>query len=43
MGVLRAYGLPGHEFGAEDIAYLQAVAAHGPVAIENAKVYRSAR
>jgi len=24
MGVLRAYGSPGHEFGAEDIAYLQA-------------------
>ncbi|MCU0251985.1 MAG: ATP-binding protein [Vicinamibacterales bacterium] len=40
MGVLRAYGSPGHEFGAEDIAYLQAVAAHGAVAIENAKAYR---
>ncbi len=40
MGVLRAYGAPGHEFGAEDIAYLQAVAAHGAVAIENAKAYR---
>ena len=40
LGVLRAYGAPGHEFGAEDIAYLQAVAAHGAVAIENAKAYR---
>jgi signal transduction histidine kinase len=40
IGVLRAYGAPGHEFGAEDIAYLQAVAAHGAVAIENAKAYR---
>ena len=40
MGVLRAYGAPGHTFGAEDIAYLQAVAAHGAVAIENAKAYR---
>jgi len=40
MGVLRAYGSPGHEFGPEDIAYLQAVAAHGAVAIENAKAYR---
>jgi signal transduction histidine kinase len=40
MGVLRAYGAPGHQFNAEDIAYLQAVAAHGAVAIENAKAYR---
>jgi signal transduction histidine kinase len=40
IGVLRAYGAPGHEFSAEDIAYLQAVAAHGAVAIENAKAYR---
>jgi signal transduction histidine kinase len=40
LGVLRAYGAPGHEFNAEDIAYLQAVAAHGAVAIENAKAYR---
>jgi signal transduction histidine kinase len=40
IGVLRAYGAPGHEFNAEDIAYLQAVAAHGAVAIENAKAYR---
>jgi signal transduction histidine kinase len=40
IGVLRAYGAPGHEFGPEDIAYLQAVAAHGAVAIENAKAYR---
>ncbi len=40
MGVLRAYGAPGHAFNAEDIAYLQAVAAQGAVAIENAKAYR---
>jgi signal transduction histidine kinase len=40
MGVLRAYGAPGHQFNAEDIAYLQAVAAHGAVAIENAKAYK---
>jgi signal transduction histidine kinase len=40
MGVLRAYGAPGHHFDAEDVAYLQAVAAHGAVAIENAKAYR---
>jgi signal transduction histidine kinase len=40
MGVLRAYGAPGHQFDAEDVAYLQAVAAHGAVAIENAKAYR---
>ena len=40
IGVLRAYGAPGHEFNAEDIAYLQAVAAQGAVAIENAKAYR---
>jgi signal transduction histidine kinase len=40
VGVLRAYGAPGHEFNAEDIAYLQAVAAQGAVAIENAKAYR---
>jgi signal transduction histidine kinase len=40
MGVLRAYGAPGHQFDAEDVAYLQAMAAHGAVAIENAKAYR---
>ena len=40
MGVLRAYGAPGHRFTGEDVAYLQAVAAHGAVAIENAKAYR---
>jgi signal transduction histidine kinase len=39
-GVLRAYGAPGHRFTQEDIAYLQAVAAHGGVAIDNAKAYR---
>lgn len=40
LGVLRAYGAPGHRFGEEDVAYLQAVAAHGAVAIENAKAYK---
>jgi len=40
MGVLRAYGGPGHQFDAEDVAYLQAVATHGAVAIDNAKAYR---
>jgi len=39
MGVLRAYGAKGHRFGAEDVAYLQAVAAQGAVAIEHAKAY----
>ena len=34
MGVLRAYGSEGHRFTDEDVAYLQAVAAHGVVAIE---------
>jgi signal transduction histidine kinase len=40
IGVLRAYGAPGHRFTGEDAAYLQAVAAHGAVAIENAKSYK---
>jgi signal transduction histidine kinase len=40
LGVLRAYGAPGHRFTSEDVAYLQAVAAHGAVAIENAKAYK---
>jgi signal transduction histidine kinase len=40
MGVLRAYGAPGHWFSAEDEAYLCAVAAQGAVAIEHAKAYR---
>lgn len=40
LGVLRAYGAPGHRFGDEDVAYLQAVAAHGAVAIDNAKAYK---
>lgn len=40
LGVLRAYGGPGHRFAAGDAAYLQAVAAHGAAAIENAKAYR---
>ncbi len=40
MGVLRAYGAPGHRFSGEDAAYLQALAAQGAVAIEHAKAYR---
>ncbi|MCX6550062.1 MAG: GAF domain-containing sensor histidine kinase, partial [Acidobacteria bacterium] len=40
MGVLRAYGAPGHRFTDEDAMYLQAVAAHGAAAIENAKAYK---
>lgn len=40
IGVLRAYGAPGHRFTDEDVAYLQAVAAHGAVAIDNAKAYK---
>ncbi len=40
LGVLRAYGAPGHRFTHEDVTYLQAVAAHGAVAIEHAKAYR---
>ncbi len=40
MGVLRAYGAPGHRFTGEDTSYLQAVAAQGAVAIEHAKAYR---
>lgn len=40
IGVLRAYGASGHRFTGEDVAYLQAVAAHGAVAIENAKAYK---
>jgi signal transduction histidine kinase len=39
MGVLRAYGAPGHRFSDEDLAYLRAVAAQGAVAIEHAKAY----
>ena len=37
MGVLRAYGAPGHRFSPEDEAYLRAVAAQGAVAIEHAR------
>jgi signal transduction histidine kinase len=40
MGVLRAYGEPGHRFSANDVAYLEAVAAHGAVAIEHAKAFK---
>lgn len=40
LGVLRAYGGAGHRFTAEDEAYLRALAAHGAVAIANARAYR---
>ncbi len=40
LGVLRAYGSVGHRFALHDAAYLQAVAAHAVVAIQNAKAYR---
>ena len=40
LGVLRAYGGEGHKFSEEDAAFLETVAAHGAVAIENAQAYR---
>jgi len=40
LGVLRAYGGEGHRFSDEDAAFLELVAAHGAVAIENAQAYR---
>jgi signal transduction histidine kinase len=40
LGVLRAYGGEGHKFSDEDAAFLELVAAHGTVAIENAQAYR---
>jgi signal transduction histidine kinase len=40
LGVLRAYGGEGHRFSDEDAAFLELVAAHGSVAIENAQAYR---
>jgi signal transduction histidine kinase len=39
LGVLRAYGGEGHRFSDEDAAFLELVAAHGAVAIENAQAY----
>jgi len=39
LGVLRAYGGEGHKFSEEDAAFLELVAAHGAVAIENAQAY----
>ena len=39
LGVLRAYGAEGHRFSGEDASFLQLVAAHGAVAIENAQAY----
>ena len=43
LGVLRAYGGEGHRFSDEDAAFLELVAAHGAVAIENAQAYRMLR
>jgi signal transduction histidine kinase len=40
LGVMRAYGGEGHKFSEEDAAFLELVAAHGAVAIENAQAYR---
>ncbi len=40
LGVLRAYGGEGHKFSDEDATFLELVAAHGAVAIENAQAYR---
>jgi signal transduction histidine kinase len=40
LGVLRAYGAEGHRFTGEDASFLELVAAHGAVAIENAQAYR---
>ena len=40
LGVLRAYGGEGHKFSDEDAAFLEMVAAHGVVAIENAQAYQ---
>ncbi len=40
LGVLRAYGGEGHRFSDEDAAFLELVAVHGSVAIENAQAYR---
>lgn len=40
LGVLRAYGGEGHRFSDEDAAFLELVAGHGAVAIENAQAYR---
>ena len=40
LGVLRAYGAEGHRFTDEDAGFLEVVAAHGAVAIENAQAYK---
>jgi len=40
LGVLRAYGGEGYRFSDDDAAFLELVAAHGAVAIENAQAYR---
>jgi len=40
LGVLRAYGAEGHRFTDEDASFLELVAAHGAVAIENAQAYQ---
>ncbi len=40
LGVLRAYGGEGYRFSDDDAEFLELVAAHGAVAIENAQAYR---
>ncbi len=40
LGVLRAYGAEGHRFTDEDASFLELIAAHGAVAIENAQAYQ---
>jgi signal transduction histidine kinase len=40
LGVLRAYGGEGHRFSDDDAAFLELVAVHGSVAIENAQAYQ---
>ena len=39
LGVLRAYGAEGYRFSSDDASFLQLIAAHGAVAIENAQAY----
>ncbi len=40
LGVLRAYGAERHRFTPEDASFLELLAAHGAVAIENAQAYQ---
>ena len=43
IGVLRAYGGPGHRFTERDAIFLASLGAHGAVAIENATAYELLR